>query len=418
MGLVAWLALASRDAIVLGQIGSGWTQYFPAKTLQQENSVGYSSYTDVNGVETFKLWANPQRSRQRCEIRVQDDYTSGTTQFEGDFHVTRFDGTESGDDVCIAQVWLSMMMSVSGVNDGSMRQHSGFFADHLLGRWVRMNVYHDATNHQGEVWLDGVKVWSGPTKKSNPFYHKYGLYNEADKNPEVQWKQVKFFRGGTTDVAVPNGPLALKGRLLFEDNFTSPAQYTRQLQSVSEGWRVRSAHANWVRTGGGVRSRWESGHMPVLAYEGKFADVVIELDFRYQTEPGKWAACRISATNAELNPRAYAASVWANANNQGRPLGMVLEHDEWSPGIVTTVTNRMARFEPDTWYTLRLELLGDKAQATCHGVTVCGTHEKFGLLPKTSLWLGVGTCPHELRKLRVYEASLNPAWRVPVASSR
>ncbi len=47
--------------------------------------------------------------------------------------------------------------------------------------------------------------------------------------------------------------------------------------------------------------------------------------------------------------------------------------------------------------------MGDVVRATCNGVTVIGTHEKFGI-PKNSISLGVGTSRHELRKFRVYEA--------------
>lgn len=160
----------------------------------------------------------------------------------------------------------------------------------------------------------------------------------------------------------------------------------------------------------GVESVYETGHMPVLVYSGLFNDVVIEIDFRFHREEEKWAACRISATNPELNPRAYAASVWANSDSKSRALGMVLEHDKWKPGVITTVDTLMACFESGKWYTLRLELVGNYARATCNGVTVYGTHEKFGI-PKNSIYLGVGTCRHELRNFRVYEAIKNPKWK-------
>ncbi len=204
--------------------------------------------------------------------------------------------------------------------------------------------------------------------------------------------------------------MAIKGKLLFEDNFKSPAEYTKEFQLVKEGWSVKAGHAKWVHTEKGVQSIWESGHMPVLVYSGSFGDAILELDFRFHKEEGKWAACRISAANPELNPRAYAASVWANSDNKGRALGMVLEHDEWKPGVITTVDSLMATYEPDKWYTLRLELIGNYARATCNGVTVFGTHEKFGI-PKNSISLGVGTCQHELRNFRVYEATANPSWK-------
>lgn len=207
--------------------------------------------------------------------------------------------------------------------------------------------------------------------------------------------------------------MAIKGKLLFEDHFKTPVEYTKDYQTVKEGWRVKTGHAMWTQTKDGVKSIWETGHMPVLVYTGTFGDAVVEVDFRFRKEEGKWAACRISATNPDLNPRAYAASVWANSDNKGRAPGMVLEHDEWKPGVITTVDSLMATFKPDTWYTLRLELIGNNARATCNGVTVYGTHEKFGI-PKNSISLGVGTCEHELRNFRVYEATLNPKWKQPV----
>ena len=55
--------------------------------------------------------------------------------------------------------------------------------------------------------------------------------------------------------------------------------------------------------------------------------------------------------------------------------------------------------------------------ATCNGVSVYGTHEKFGLQPKTAIYLGVGTCPHELRHFRVYAAKPNPAFKAPTPAA-
>jgi hypothetical protein len=216
--------------------------------------------------------------------------------------------------------------------------------------------------------------------------------------------------------AVLRAQMAVKGELLLEENFRQYEQYAKEAQPVRAGWTVRANHADWKRTADGVQSVWQAGHMPVLTYEGSFGDAVIEVEFRYRAEPGKWAACRISATNPKLNPRAYAASVWANQDNDARARGMVLEHDEWKPGAITMVDRAAAKFEPDTWYTLRLELVGERALATCNGVTVSGTYDKFGLKPKTSISLGVGICPHELRNFRVYAAKPNPAWKAPATA--
>ncbi|HDR50036.1 MAG TPA: DUF1080 domain-containing protein [Mariniphaga anaerophila] len=192
-----------------------------------------------------------------------------------------------------------------------------------------------------------------------------------------------------------------KGKLVFKYDFKKPLNYTKEFQPVNSGWKVKTGHAAWKQTKSGVESLWESGHMPVLVFNGEFNDAIIEVDFRYFEEQGKWAACRLSATNPQLNPRAYAASVWANVSGSSRSKGMVLEHDEWKPGEITTIDTLKAFFKPGKWYTLRLELDGNDARATCNGFTVSGTHEKFGI-PKNSIYLGAGTCKHEFRDLRVY----------------
>jgi hypothetical protein len=199
-------------------------------------------------------------------------------------------------------------------------------------------------------------------------------------------------------------PIAVKGKLLFKDDFKTPAFYTKDPQQVKDGWSVKVSHAQWVHTINGLQSKWDTGHMPVLTYSGEFKNAVIELEFRYFEEEGKWSACRVSATNPQINPRAYAASIWANGDNKARPLGMVLEHDEWKPGVITTVDNKPASFKAGLWYKLTVELIDDYVRANCNGVTVSGTHELFGI-PKNAIYIGVGTSTHEIRKLRVYEAT-------------
>ena len=215
--------------------------------------------------------------------------------------------------------------------------------------------------------------------------------------------------------AETRGQMAIKGKLLLAEDFQSRAEYSKERQPVKEGWQVRVAHAKWERSPDGVRSIWEKGHMPVLVFDGTFSNAVIEVDFRYQAETNRWGGCRVSAMNPELNPRAYTVSVWANSDgsghDRGRPQGVLLEHDEWSTGP-EMVAHQPGFFAPNTWYTLRLECIGTNALAVCNGVSTYGSHEKFGLAKK-SLYLGVGTSPHELRNLRVYEAQPDPAWTPP-----
>lgn len=172
---------------------------------------------------------------------------------------------------------------------------------------------------------------------------------------------------------------------------------------MADGWSVRANHGRWTRTDEGVRSTWVTGHSPVLVYEGRFRDATVEVEFRFRREPGRWAACRLSATNPQTHPRSYAASVWANVDFRSRAVGLVLEHDDWS-GPVTQVKRTLTEYEPYTWYTLSMELRGNEVTASCNGKTVRGAHDTFGI-PKSSLWIGTGESSHELRRLRIYEVA-------------
>lgn len=212
-----------------------------------------------------------------------------------------------------------------------------------------------------------------------------------------------------------NSSLAIKGKLLLADDFKFPVEYTKEFQALQDGWKVRAWHATWKRTAEGVESIWETGHNPVLAYECSLQNAIVELDFRFSSKanPENNAYCRVNLTNRELDPKAYSVSTWINATSRNRPRGILLEHEEWKPGGNTPVNTLLTNnFKPDTWYSIRLEVMGDYARLSCNGITVLGSFEKFAL-EKKLLVIGVGKSSHELRRLRVYEAIPNPAWAKP-----
>src|SRR6185312_5747890 len=81
------------------QIGTGWVQYFPTKNIHLDDETGLHSYgwttfkqvgsntpcadytyNSTNDTETFRIFDG--RSN-RSEIRLQNDYSTGTRQFEG-----------------------------------------------------------------------------------------------------------------------------------------------------------------------------------------------------------------------------------------------------------------------------------------------------------------------------------------------
>ncbi|MCX6143064.1 MAG: DUF1080 domain-containing protein [Ignavibacteriales bacterium] len=211
--------------------------------------------------------------------------------------------------------------------------------------------------------------------------------------------------------------IALNGRILLKDDFNTLKELTKEFQPLSDGWKVKVWHSGFKQGTEGLESVWESGHNPVIVYEGSFKDVVVEVDFRFRKEqdPARNAFCRINPLSRQLDPGAYCISTWANINAAGRTRGLVLEYDLWNAGP-TGVAAQLGTFEPDTWYTMRLEVIGEDAMVSCNGMVVTGNYRTFGL-QKNWLAIGVGKGTHELRRLRVYEAVPNPEWKKPDAKA-
>jgi hypothetical protein len=199
-----------------------------------------------------------------------------------------------------------------------------------------------------------------------------------------------------------------KGKLLFSDDFKTPAVYSAEFQPLQDGWRVRAWHPGFKHIEGGIESVWKTGHNPVLAYKCSLYNVIIEVDFRFLEEqiPDSNAYCRVNLSNLDILPRSYLVSTWVNATAKNRSLGLVLENEVWPPGAITTLNSKLYKYEPGKWYTIRLEVLGDYARLTCNGNSVSGNHEQFGI-EKRILSIGAGKSPHQLRNLRVYEAIPN-----------
>src|SRR5262245_16500976 len=111
------------------QIGSGWTQHFPSKNHDVADGIG-TRYTNSGGVEHLWLFSSDpsafpgQDSGPRSELRVLNDYTSGSRQFQADFNV------ESGSTNCtIFQIFgavgraTSIMLQMRNGN-GTLRRYN------------------------------------------------------------------------------------------------------------------------------------------------------------------------------------------------------------------------------------------------------------------------------------------------------
>ncbi|WP_410673719.1 hypothetical protein [Amycolatopsis sp. cmx-4-68] len=189
-------------------IGTGWTQVDPAKTIQvvshgtahphdwatttqaAEDGVSYSR---SGGIETFKLLS---KSSNRVEVRVHNDYKTGLRQFEGDLKVA----APTEDESCM-QIFgndgpgaTTLMIRAYAADGGTLRGLGKVLATGVFGKWVHINVIHDATANKVSVYIGGqlTATGSGPT---GTHYFKYGVYGTLQAtNAQTQWKNVKYFQ--------------------------------------------------------------------------------------------------------------------------------------------------------------------------------------------------------------------------------
>ena len=190
------------------ELREGWTAYQPEKSLQFEGggtsggiishpdgsniSDDHCTYTNMGGVELFKMTKNPAGVRQRCEMRVKNGYRTGTQMFEGDVRVTAGDGT------CVHQVFKFLMLVAYPKNGGELHQHSQtFLASGVFGKWVHVNTVHDTAAGKVDIYIDCVKkltINQSAPDAADGWYHKYGVYNLGGPYAQSEWRDVRFYR--------------------------------------------------------------------------------------------------------------------------------------------------------------------------------------------------------------------------------
>ncbi|HEY0968269.1 MAG TPA: hypothetical protein VGD88_12835 [Opitutaceae bacterium] len=218
---------------VSAQIGPGWEAYTPQRKIHLQNkdeklvtidhdysanvtrSLGSPAtatytYDHATRTETFTLL----KPGERAEIRVHDNYATGSRQFEG--YVTVFAPIERQ---MIFQIWGSgepnraTQMILRGFNQkgGSLLAtnrvtDSPKVATGIYGREIKVNVIHLQEDVGGRilVFLDDQPVLDVPDTYKDIInatgnYHKYGCYGSFESTfteARAQWRDVRHFRGG------------------------------------------------------------------------------------------------------------------------------------------------------------------------------------------------------------------------------
>jgi hypothetical protein len=235
--MLRWTPLIVAGAMVWvaplrAQIGPGWVAYAPEKKIHLENfkeksptayiwPSNYESYGNpktasyaydaANDAETFQLYG---LKGNRSEIRLFNEYETGSRQFEG--YVTFFAPL---NDESLFQIWGSvrgatqMMLRGFAANNGciGINYEGGGtpkFLSNLYGREFKVNVIHlqEDVGNKIVIYIDGAKILEFPDNEKavnheGKNYHKYGCYGtvkEGHESPKVIWRNVRCFRDGTT----------------------------------------------------------------------------------------------------------------------------------------------------------------------------------------------------------------------------
>ena len=199
-----WLAPGAAWA----QIGTGWTPYEPTLRLQLR---GCSDYSSADGVEQFHITCGDTAGDNRAEQRVEDDYSSGSRQFEGEFRVVSMPGT----GISVKQTFQAQngaFLMIAAQNGGRVYSvgNSGDLGTWTTGTWIRINTIHNVASQTHQIYVNG-ELKLTKTGGSSPWYNKYGAYRIGSGHgpATIEWRNVRFWRDGNlgpTPTPTPTPP--------------------------------------------------------------------------------------------------------------------------------------------------------------------------------------------------------------------
>jgi hypothetical protein len=195
-----------------GPLGSSWVQYSPEKKIHLDDQAGLQTfnwtsqqsvcsptcadYQYDSGTDTEIFRILDSRSN-RSEIRLMNDYSTGTRQFQG--YVT-FDAPLN--DESLFQVWGStsgatqLMVRGYSANNGEIRGGGATLSSGCYGVERRVNVIH----RQGQdirTYINGSLKNVITDDEAVTNYHKYGCYGTLTTGAvTVRWRAARFYKDG------------------------------------------------------------------------------------------------------------------------------------------------------------------------------------------------------------------------------
>lgn len=205
-----WLAGTTSPGS--GALGSNWVAYSPTKKIHLDDESGLHTfswtsslsvcspacadykYDSATDTETFRIIDN--RSN-RSEIRLANEYSSGTRQFQG--YVTFYAPL---NDESLMQVFGStsgatqLMLRGYSANNGEIRGGGKTLTTGCYGVERRVNVIH----RQGQdirMYINGSLKNTIVDDEAVTNYHKYGCYGTLRTGAAtVKWRAVRSYKDG------------------------------------------------------------------------------------------------------------------------------------------------------------------------------------------------------------------------------
>jgi hypothetical protein len=186
----AAVLLVGTASAAQAQIGSGWMQYAPTKKTDLRGAG--ATYSNSGGVETLKM----KPGDERAEVRINNNYTTGQRQFQGEVRVKSGSNGSSVYQVFGGVTNATALMIVThNTSGGDLRRYdSQTLATGVYGKWIRINTIHNKNNGTVAVYIGGSHKGTFADRGTKTHYTKYGVYNGSSSSPQSEWRNVKFWR--------------------------------------------------------------------------------------------------------------------------------------------------------------------------------------------------------------------------------
>jgi len=184
---------------------AGWTQSSYTYSIQTPWDLSQSARYSYSGGE-HRFWIYPDDECQyegcttgpRSELRMNNNYTSGRHQFEGDVYIV---SGSAGTD--IMQVFggstnaTAIMLKIHSASGGTIKRYDNeTLLTSAYNKWIHVNVQHDADNGRIYVYINNTLKGNYADRGDATHYFKCGVYNITGSRSETRWKNVKYWKNG------------------------------------------------------------------------------------------------------------------------------------------------------------------------------------------------------------------------------